>query len=313
MKLGRLIRIDLREQWKHEALDFTQWLAEPENLTLLGDEIGLDLKLIQTEAGVGKFSVDILAEDEPTNKKVVIENQLEITDHSHLGQILTYAAGIDAEYMIWIVKDARDEHKQAVEWLNNHTDEKVNFFLVQIELYKIGNSEPAPSFNIISRPNDWTKSIKANTADFGQLSDTKLFQLEFWQQLREFASTQNYNLKMRKPAAQHWYDISIGRSDCHLALIVFSLDNQISCELYIPNSKELYKKFEDNKEEIENAIGLGNLLWQELPEKKASRIRLYHTFDFQKTKKEEAFKWLLLTATKFKGIFSKNWNSKSNG
>ena len=232
MKLGRLIRIDLREQWKHEALDFTQWLAEPENLTLLGDEIGLDLKLIQTEAGVGKFSVDILAEDEPTNKKVVIENQLEITDHSHLGQILTYAAGIDAEYMIWIVKDARDEHKQAVEWLNNHTDEKVNFFLVQIELYKIGNSEPAPSFNIISRPNDWTKSIKANTADFGQLSDTKLFQLEFWQQLREFASTQNYNLKMRKPAAQHWYDISIGRSDCHLALIVFSLDNQISCELY---------------------------------------------------------------------------------
>ena len=98
-----------------------------------------------------------------------------------------------------------------------------------------------------------------------------------------------------------------------MALIVFSLDNQISCELYIPNSKELYKKFEDNKEEIENAIGLGNLLWQELPEKKASRIRLYHTFDFQKTKKEEAFKWLLLTATKFKGIFSKNWNSKSNG
>jgi hypothetical protein len=128
MKLGKLKMIDLREQWKHEALDFTRWLAESENLVELGNEIGLDIKLIQTEAGVGCFSADILAEDETTGRKIVIENQLEKTDHSHLGQILTYAAGHEAEYIIWIVKDARDEHRQAVDWLNEHTDEKINFF-----------------------------------------------------------------------------------------------------------------------------------------------------------------------------------------
>lgn len=313
MKLGKLAKIDLREQWKHEALDFTQWLAEPENLDLLGDEIGLDLKLIQTEAGVGKFSADILAEDETTNKRVVVENQLETTDHSHLGQILTYAAGIEAEYIVWIVKDARDEHKQAVEWLNSHTDEKINFFLVQIELWKIGSSDPAPKFVIISRPNDWAKSVKASGNDSSELSETKLFQLEFWKQLKEYASTNKSKLKLRTPAAQHWYDISIGRSDCHIALVAFASENKISCELYIPNSKELYKNFESNKNLIQNELGLGELLWQELPERKASRVRIYKDFDFQNPNKTDAFQWLLSTATKFKNTFGKVWSKSSAG
>lgn len=313
MKLGKLSKIDLRDQWKHEALDFTQWLAEPENLDLLGDEIGLDLKLIQTEAGVGKFSADILAEDETSTQKVVIENQLETTDHSHLGQILTYAAGIEAEYIIWIVKDARDEHKQAVEWLNAHTDEKINFFLVQIELWKIGTSDPAPKFVIISRPNDWAKSVKAASNESSELSETRLFQLEFWQQLRDFAATSKSKLKLRTPAAKHWYDISIGRSDCHVGLVAFASDNSISCELYIPNAKELYKVLESNKSTIETEIGLGELLWQELPERKASRIRIYHDFDFQNVDRTDAFQWLLSTATKFKTTFSKSWSKPSAG
>ena len=130
MNLGKLQKGDLREIWKHEASDFTNWLAKPENIAILSDEIGIGLKLVKTEAEVGSFSSDILAEEENTGKKVIIENQLEPTDHNHLGKIITYASGYDAAIIIWIVQEARDEHKRAVDWLNEHTDEGVNFFLV---------------------------------------------------------------------------------------------------------------------------------------------------------------------------------------
>jgi len=307
MKLGKLKKVDLREYWKHEALDFTRWLAEPENLDELGDEIGLDIELIQTEAGVGRFNADILAQEETTGRKIVIENQLETTDHSHLGQILTYAAGIEAEYIVWIVKDVRDEHKQAVDWLNEHTDEKLNFFLVRIELWQIGISEPAPKFVIVSRPNDWTKSVRGSVNDQSELSDTKLLQLEFWQQLREFSITHKPPLKLRTPPAQHWYDVAIGRSDCHVTLTTLTAKNQVGCEIYIPNSKRLFDIFYSNKAEIESELDIGELSWQALPDKKASRIRVFHNFNFANQDRSEAFSWLVQTAINFKTTFSKSW------
>jgi len=312
MKLGKLKNVDLREFWKHEALDFTQWLSESENLGELGDEIGIEINLeieqVQTEAGVGRYSADIVAQEETTGRKIVIENQLEATDHSHLGQILTYAAGIEAEYIVWIVKDVRDEHKQAVDWLNEHTDEKINFFLVRIELWQIGESDPAPKFVVISRPNDWTKSVRGTGHDQSELSETKLLQLEFWQQLREFAGASNPVLKLRTPPAQHWYDVAIGRSDCHVALTALTSEKKIGCELYIPNSKPLFKAFFTNKEAIEKELGLiGSLSWQELPEKKASRIRTLRPFDFTSPDRAEAFGWLVQMCRKFKIVFSKSW------
>lgn len=307
MKLGKLKKIDLREYWKHEALDFTRWLAEPSNLDELGDEIGLDISLIQTEAGVGRYSADILAEEETTGRKIVIENQLETTDHGHLGQILTYAAGIEAEYIVWIVKEARDEHKQAVDWLNEHSDEKLNFFLVRIELWQIGDSDPASKFVTVSRPNDWTKSVRGSSHEPAELTDTKLLQLEFWTQLREFAATNAPSLKLRTPRAQHWYDISIGRSDCHVALTILTSEKQIGCELYIPNSKGLFELLQTRRDAIEQELGVGALSWQALPEKKASRIRLSHPFDFNIGQRDEAYSWLLSMAIKFKAVFSKSW------
>jgi len=307
MKLGKLKKVDLREYWKHEALDFTRWLAEPENLGELGDELGLDIELIQTEVGVGRFSADIIAQEETTGRKIVIENQLEATDHSHLGQILTYAAGIEAEYIVWIVRVVRDEHRQAVDWLNEHTDDKVNFFLVRIELWQIGGSDPAPKFVVVSRPNDWTKSVRGAGSDHAELSDTRLLQLEFWQQLRDFAAAGKPPLKLRTPRAQHWYDVAIGRSDCYVALGVYVSENQLSCELYIPNSKELFKTFYSNKVAIEKAIGIGALTWQELPEKKASRIRVFRNFDIASQDRAEAFTWLVQTTNKFKSTFSRSW------
>ncbi|WP_083651154.1 DUF4268 domain-containing protein [Azonexus hydrophilus] len=307
LKLGKLKKIDLREYWKHEALDFTRWLALPENLEELGNEIGVDITLIQTEAGVGRFSADILAQEETTGRKIVIENQLETTDHSHLGQILTYAAGIEAEYIVWIVREARDEHKQAVDWLNEHTDEKINFFLIRIELWQIGDSNPAPKFVVVSRPNDWTKSIRGTANEQTALSETKLMQLDFWQQLHDFAVNQKPPLRLRTPRAQHWYDVAIGRSDCHVALTALITENQIGCEIYIPNSKALFHSLHSNQVAIETALGLSGLLWQELPERKASRIRAFLPFDFARQPREVAFRWLFETTLKFKAVFAKPW------
>ena len=313
MKLGKLKKLDLRDHWKHEALHFTQWLAETENLEQLGDEVGLDITLVQTEAGVGKFSVDILAKEETTGKKIVIENQLEATDHSHLGQILTYAAGIEAEYIIWVVRDVRDEHKQAIEWLNEHTDEKINFFLVQIELWQIGQSDPAPKFHVVCRPNDWTKSVRGGNQVDGELTETKLWQLEFWQQLRAFAANTKPPLKLRTARAQHWYDVAIGRSDCYVAFTVLINEARVGAELYIPNSKDLYRAFHANKAAIEASVGLGELDWQELPERKASRIRAYHASHPSSENRNEVFSWLVSAAHRFKTTFSRQWAPPSSG
>ena len=137
MQLSKIKRVDLRKVWKHEALDFTNWLAEPENLELLSEEVEIEISLIQTEASVGKFKVDILAEENNTGRKIVIENQLDSTNHDHLGKIITYASGFDAEIVIWIVQNVRDEHKQAIDWLNEHTDQKVNIFAIQMEVWQI--------------------------------------------------------------------------------------------------------------------------------------------------------------------------------
>lgn len=131
--LGKVESVPVRDVWPHEALDFTKWLAKEESLSMLGEACGLDLELVDTESAVGNFSVDIFAQESGTDRKVVIENQLEDTNHDHLGKIITYAAGKNADAVIWVVAHARDEHRQAVEWLNAHTDDGCSFFLVEIE------------------------------------------------------------------------------------------------------------------------------------------------------------------------------------
>lgn len=161
MNLGRIESVPVREVWKHEAQDFTKWLAREENLSMLGEACGLDLELVDTESAVGSFAVDIFAQESGTGRKVVIENQLEDTNHDHLGKIITYAAGKNADAVIWIVARARDEHRQAIEWLNSHTDDDCSFFLVEIEAWRIGDSPVAPRFNVVESPNEWARAEKA--------------------------------------------------------------------------------------------------------------------------------------------------------
>ena len=307
MQLETLKKVELRKVWNHEANDFTTWLSEKENLALLSDEIGIDILLIETEASVGKFNVDILAEEENTGKKIVIENQLEITDHDHLGKTITYASGYDAEIIIWIVKDVRDEHKQAIDWLNEHTDEKVNFFAIKMELWQIGNSPCAPKFNIISKPNDWAKAIKKSTSQ-SNLTETKVLQLDFWNQFKEYAQNKSSKLKLRKTFPQHWYDISIGNSKAYISLTANSQTNLIAYEIYIPDSKDLFYELETNKNQIEEELQ-AELEWMALDGRKASRIKLSNDSDInQKEKWDQYFDWLMITAEKFQTVFGRHIN-----
>ena len=269
INLGTLKEItDLRSIWQHEALNFTPWVAE--NVDLLADAVGLDITVDETESSVGDFNVDIYASETGTDRKIIIENQLEDTDHDHLGKLITYASGKGADVVIWIVKHAREEHRAAVEWLNNHTDDKIGFFLCEIKLFQIGDSLIAPSFNVVERPNDWTKEIKKTTA----ANPTQQQRLEYWQAFNDYAFEKKEFAKefnKRKPTTDHWMDFSIGSSACHIGVTQIQKRNAIGVELYISDDKELFKSLSAHQAEIESVMGIA-LEWRELPERKASRI-----------------------------------------
>ncbi len=301
MKLGKLEQItDLRSVWKNEAKDFTPWLAKDENLEALGDAIGIDIVLEETESSVGNFSVDLYATEEGTERKIIIENQLEETNHDHLGKIITYASGKDAEVIIWIVKKARDEHRQAIEWLNQHTDDQFAFFLIEIELWKINDSEPAPKFNIVERPNDWAKAMKK----IANLSDSENLKLSFWQSFNSYASTNNEfikNFKLRKPQPQHWYDLGVGSSAYHIDLTVNTQKKRITAGIYINDDKAIYKKFVDNETILKEVLECKVIEWRDA--KKASRFLISAPFDINDSATwNDAYKWLYEKCLKIKSV-----------
>lgn len=301
--LSKLNKVELRDVWGHEAIDFTNWLAQPENLDALSEEIGVDIKLIKTEASVGKFSVDILAEEEASGRKIIIENQLEDTNHDHLGKIITYASGYDAEIIIWIVKDVRDEYQKAIDWLNEHTDENISFFLIKIELWQIEGSNPAPKFEIMVSPNEWAKAIKTSPSN-GELTDTKLQQLEFWNKFKNYVRENDTRIRLQTPRPQHWYDVSMGSSDGHVALTINSRENLIGCEVYISKNKDLFNFLRERKDEIEKEIG-ESIEWVDAAV--ASRIKIKKEVSgiFDQAEAEKYFAWLYEKTVLFLKVFGK--------
>lgn len=305
IKLGKLEKIkDLRSVWKNEEYDFTPWLAKEQNIKLLSDELGISIKVLKREASVGKYSLDILAVNEDTNENIIIENQLEITNHDHLGKVLVYGAGYDAKTIIWIVKDYNEEHKQAIEWLNEHSDENINLFLVKIELFKIGNSEIAPYFEIISQPNDWTKTIRSNQSNT-ELTGMKLVDLNFWQGFSEYLSENGTTFSIRKAQPQHWYSLAIGSSDCHIDLTV-NKNGEVACSLWIGNNKNLYNKFYEHKSEIETELGY-SVGWDYKEGSKASSVDVRSDFrlNLKNNDLSKGYEWLLSKAEDFKRVFRK--------
>ncbi|MCE5310982.1 MAG: hypothetical protein LLG20_25350 [Acidobacteriales bacterium] len=204
--LGRLQRVDLRDAWSTEAAHFTPWLAQEENLKLLGETVGIELELDSQEKDVGPFRADILCKNTVNGDWVLIENQLERTDHTHLGQLLTYAAGLNAVTVIWIAARFTDEHRAALDCLNERTDDKIHLFGLEIELWRIGDSAIAPKFNIVSQPNDWSRKVKV-AASSGGASEYKNLQLRFWNAFKEYLESKGSFVRCSKPAPQHWMGV----------------------------------------------------------------------------------------------------------
>ena len=270
--LGKLERIPLRKAWAHEAGEFTPWLAQPDNLNLLAEALGLDeLEPVGTEHPVGDFKVDILCTD--NGGKVIIENQLEKTNHTHLGQILTYAAGVGARKVIWVAESFRTEHVAALEFLNQHTTDELDFFAVEIELWRIGDSPMAPSFNAVVKPNDWAKTGQQNAKAAATMTPTKQRQLKFWTDWSAWLQAKSSTLRTQKPLPQHWTNIALGRAGIHLAATVNSREGRVGMEVYIDhqNSKSMFKQLLVQKDAIESELK-GKLDWQELPDGHACRI-----------------------------------------
>ncbi len=271
VKIGKLTEVDVRDLWKHEQYDFSNWLAKEENIKLLDDEIGLTLIDINKEVYIGSYRCDLVAKDETTGQIVIIENQLEATNHDHLGKIITYAAGLDAKTIIWIVKEAREEHKAAIEWLNNNSSEEIGFFLIELHAYKINDSLPAPMFKVVEKPNNFTKTSKQNYSD-KELNRSQNERLMFWEEFNTVIVAKGKPFSVRKPTTDHWYDVAIGTSEAHLAINLVNKENKIVLELYILDNKNLFDHIYEDKEKIENTLQM-SFSWERLDGKKASRIK----------------------------------------
>lgn len=273
ISLGKLKEVDIRTVWKHEQYDFSKWLSLPENIQELSDTIGLSLTDIETEKFVGSYRCDIICKDEITGKNVLIENQLEPSDHDHLGKIITYASGLDAAVVIWIVQEAREEHASAIEWLNKHTDDDLAFFLIEIHAFTIGDSKPAPHFRVIEQPNEFAKMVKEVSKNT-DLNESQTYRLEFWNMFNTVIEERGKPFNKHKPSTDHWYTVAIGSSKCHISIDLVNKENRIRVSLWIPNNKDLFDKLLVEKENIENEANI-QFDWDRLDTKKASLICTY--------------------------------------
>jgi hypothetical protein len=300
--LGKIQVVSLRSIWKHEAQDFTPWLAD--NIEELGEALGLELEYEDREVSVGPYSADILAKDAGTGKYVVIENQLEKTDHDHLGKCITYSAVLDASAVIWIASDFTEEHKKALDWLNDHTSEEIAFYGVRLELIKINDSPPAVQFNTLSTPNEVVRQAtksKENT----DLSNTKKLQLEFWSHFREALIQTGKVRSLQTPRPQYWFDVALGKSGVHLSNIFNTNQKRIGVRVYIQNKEaELwFPYFEENKIKIEQIVG-EKLEWNPNSNNKDKIIAINQDFEFEdKSSWNNAVEWLVTKTLIFKQVF----------
>ena len=307
LKFSELKRIPLREKWTHEASEFTPWLAE--NIQMLGDALGMDLAVIDIEAPVGNFYLDLLARDLRNSKIVVIENQFNRTDHDHLGKLLTYAAGFDASIVVWISEEIQDPHRQAMEWLNQRTDTETQFFAVIVEVLQIDDSSPALNFELVVFPNEWQKSQKQKTLASSSAKGEKYksyFQ-ELVKKIRRDPNCPN-NIPDAKPNS--WYGIRSGFSGIYYSA-AFGQKNKVRTEIYIDQgdrekNKNLFDAIAKHKAEIESNFG-SQLEWERSDDQKYSRIAVYCDGDIEKSSDselEEIREWHIENLLKIKEMFT---------
>lgn len=273
--LGRLRPVHPREVWPHEAHSFTPWLLN--NVDVLSDLLGMELALEVAEHPVGGFSLDLMGRDETTGEVVIVENQLEGSDHGHLGQILTYAAGTDPTTIVWIAASFRPEHRAAVDWLNARTDEDTRFFAVELGVVRIGQSEPAPSFRLVAQPNDWEKTVRT-LKNQSEATGKQVQYRAFWSQwIDALHSRRPEWSRATRPPRDSWFSTTTGSSG---ATYYTSFTRRgLSSELVFESPDAVlnaarFESLREQRQELEAAYG-GALDWQELVDRKATRVADY--------------------------------------
>jgi hypothetical protein len=275
--LKQLTPVDLNEVWETEPNHFTPWLAKEENLTLLGKTLRMELELEAQEINVGDFRADILCKNTVDGSWVLIENQLEQTDHKHVGQLLTYAAGLDAATVVWIAKTFWRGHCAMLDWQNRITDERYRFFGIEIKVWQIENSAHAVQFDVVSSPNDWSRGVNQNTqrAANKQLSETQESQLIFWTGLGEYMVDNGSSLNYPTSIAGRYILFSIGRTNFSLMTWLAHTRSEIGIWLYVKgnNAEAHFRLLQEQQEEIHDEFG-EMLEWIELPGSNTKRICL---------------------------------------
>lgn len=259
--LGKMQRVELRTIWQNEAGDFTPWLAQSDNLAVLANILGMELELEAMEESVGSYRADIICRNLADNSRVLIENQLEKTDHSHLGQIVTYAAGLDAVTIVWVAAHFTEQHRAALDWLNEVTGQGIDFFGVEIELWCIDDSPPAPRFNIVSKPNEWTKAVRNTVSQ----SSTEQMYYEYWTQFIAYLEEKGSRVGRVSPQSGNWLTFSIGRSNFQIITSVSAQKKIIKAYLQIsgPDEKAYFHLLQAQHDEIHAAFGDIELKWRE--------------------------------------------------
>ena len=271
--LGTVEFLPVREVWANEATSFTPWLLANEQV--LGDLLGLEIELTENEHKVGNFSLDLFGTNLTDNTKLIVENQLEKTDHSHLGQLLTYAGGLEPSTIVWIASDFRDEHRAALDWLNEVTDEKTHFFGVVVKAVKIGNSKPAPWLELVVKPNQWTEETKRATQSSAR-SETEERYLRFWEGFIESQGHRDSIIQGKSPVPRHFLTIKTGIGGVWIGLSVQK--KRILADLFFyEDAEKNMERFEHlikHKEEVEQVFG-AELSWEPLEDAKATRVGYY--------------------------------------
>lgn len=312
VELGRLQVVDPRDVWTSESSDFTPWLAQPANLALLGETLGMELELEAQEQEVGPFRADILCREMGTGQWILIENQLARTDHTHLGQLMTYAAGLKAVTVVWIARQFTEEHRAALDWLNEITAEAFQFFGIEVEVLRIGDSLHAPNFKLVSKPNDWTREVAGGATRIreGELSESKQRQIEFWTEFRKYADQHARRFKPVQPLAQTWTTIALGRSDFRLYAAASTWNtgtksfgaHELRVELGVDH-KEHFARLKEEKEKIEKELS-ATLDWLFEDGRKRGLVRERRDADLaDKSRWPEYHAWLTQRLDRFHEVF----------
>lgn len=308
--LGKIKKVPLREIFKNEAQDFTPWLEQ--NISQLSEVIGIEIEDVKRENGVGEFNADLIGTEVNSESRVIIENQLEDTDHKHLGQLITYASGIGAKYIVWVAKNIREEHQKALEWLNENATQGFSFFGVEVSAIRINDGPPAVNFELIIEPNTWSREVKQSTQ---QVDDRHKRYLYFFTRLvSEYEKVKpEWGHLTASPAA--WLTFGAGKAGFRFTWS-FRGNNRFSTELFIDvGDKEVNKTHFAELKELKGEIDekIPSLEWEELPDRKGSRIALYYQMpafvtDLTDEQIDNLMRWCIEKMDIFKKVFPKYIN-----